>query len=168
MRKLPFLLVSALIFGAGFSQTPHSPKTPLDAADHQALVRLQKDMDSALTHLEDCLPIFAGHRELAIRALYKALVNVDKALNGKDSPKRKEPQAHDLQGPKVGVKYTEKQVMESQSQLQQGLQALQQSQKDLDAAVGHHTDVVGNMVRVHLKTAVKETDKALGTQPSQA
>jgi len=158
---LAFVLGAAAIAAAGAQQ----PKEPIASANPQALAKLQRDLQSAVNSMDAALPIYQGKRELALRAANKALAVVDKAINGKSDPKVK--LAKDHSKPSVGVKYTQQQITESQSNMQAGLASLNQALKDLQAPVGSETNKSGHMVSAHIKTAIRDAGKALSKQPVQ-
>jgi hypothetical protein len=156
-----FVIAAALVASAAGQET----KEPLASANKEALGKLQQDLQSAVKSLDAALPIYKGDRELALRAANKALAAVDKAINGKSDPKSK--LAHDHSKASVGVKYTQQQITESQTNMQAGLNSLNLALKDLEAAVGPDTNKSGHMVSNHIKTAIKDASKALSEQPVQ-
>lgn len=160
---LAFLAVASLVGIAGAQ--PSQGKEALSAASPQALAKLQADLQAAVKSLDAALPIYGGDREHSLRAAEKALAAVDKAINGKNDPKVKLAKDHSKAS--VGVKYSQQQITESQTNMQAGLNSLNLALKDLEAAVGSESNKSGHMVSTHIKTAIMDASKALGKQPVQ-
>lgn len=171
MKLARFFLAITLVIALLVAVSAQSPVTrgqrlpgsgAVVPANAQALSALQNDLATAIQSMEAALPIYDGYRVKSIHAAHRALAIVDHSINRNATTRPASKATDTVKSHQAHSKYNQQQIAQSQQDMEQGLAALNQAQKDLQAAAGSNPNKHAYQVQKLIAKAIQDATTAIG------